>query len=234
MWADKSWFGLHESRQGSSMYINHARIEYVFFLLVCCQACRVSMLWPGETQVVPGNAGISTTVTDRWPLTSDWKLADWPVNQTAANKQTATPFGPTLVKFAQSLTQYSYIMSADHRILHSFPHIWLQLNQSVVPLRPFQPQRARAKTRILVLSSTSTSQTCFISDELEVKFGDELKEQSILLGSIPFSMTVEAAVKLWLFGGTWKALKLLQSTAEEHLWETVQGFQQKEAVCSTK
>lgn len=96
MWADKSWFGLHKSRCGSSMYINHACIQYVFFLLVCCQACRVNMLWPGETQVVPGNAGISTTVTERWPLTSDWKPVDWPVNQTAANRPIATPFSPTL------------------------------------------------------------------------------------------------------------------------------------------
>lgn len=58
MRADKSCFGLHESRRGSSMYIN-------VFLMVCCQARRVNMLWPGETQVVSGNAGISTTVTDR-------------------------------------------------------------------------------------------------------------------------------------------------------------------------
>lgn len=130
---------------------------YVFTVglhsLKCRQVCHVNMLWPGEAPTVPGNAGISTTVTDQWPLTSDWELVDWPVNQTAANKQPSlsASFLSRLLSSSRNAATLCPLAS-DHRAPLSLP-IWLQLNQTVDPLSLYSEPEERQDSQCYLLQA---------------------------------------------------------------------------------
>lgn len=84
----------------------------------------------GKALILPGNAGSSTTATERWPPTCDWDPVDWPVNQTAANKRAqprvwAPPCLPTAL----------WCAAADHRAQRSPLHVRLRPNRSVKAFR---------------------------------------------------------------------------------------------------
>lgn len=139
----------------SKKYINHACI-YLFIvgLSIFCQVCyvnKIPLLWPGETQTFPGNAAVWATATEQWPLTSDWKLADWPVKRAAARKaRQPRLLVSSLLRLLSCFhsTATLYPLATDHTGLHSSPHIWLQLNCTVVPPWRFPLQRARGETRL--------------------------------------------------------------------------------------
>ena len=111
--------------------------------------------------------GMWTTVTDRWPLTSGWKSADWPANQTAASKgrRPATPFS---LLFSSHNAAISYPPAADHRAPSSSP---FTCDYRSTPLLLFFwqfPSRwAAVETGLPVISSINTSWSCFIGEGTE-------------------------------------------------------------------